>query len=81
MNYKTIKEVMYTVSSTNLKLWGKTKGKIIVIEGRPAVNKDVVGRKLVTERQEGTLGADGNVPCLHYDGGDLVTPKTYQIMK
>ena len=52
-----------------------------MIEGRPAVNKDVVGRKLVTERQEGTLGADGNVPCLHCDGGDLVTPKTYQIMK
>lgn len=43
---------MYTVNSTNLKLWGKTKGKIIKEEGRPAVTKDVVGRKLATERDK-----------------------------
>ena len=45
-----------------------------MIEGRSAVTKDVVGKKSVTERQEGTLGADGNVPSLHCDGGDLFTP-------
>lgn len=52
-----------------------------MIEGKSTVTKDVVGRKLVTERQEGTLGADRNVPYLHCDGGDLVTPKAYQIIK
>lgn len=44
------------------------------------VTKDVLERRMVTKRQEGALGADGNGVYLR-DGGDLATHKTHQTIK